>query len=252
MTIPGPSRVPSPLGGTLTITGVDKQRILVVDDEPELRRMLHRYLEAEGFEVADATDGETALARIRSSPPDLIVLDVGLPGTDGFTVLRETRRLSDVPVIMLTARAEEVDRVIGLTIGADDYIAKPFSPRELVARVRVVLRRGARGRAETDERIEFGGITLDLAGRRVGVDGKEVELSALEFDLLAALASAPGRVFTRAQLLERVWGWDYFGPERVVDVHIGNIRKVLGDDAADPRFIGTVRGVGYRFVATSR
>lgn len=244
--------MPSPSDGTLTITGVDKQRILVVDDEPELRQMLHRYLEAEGFEVAEASDGETALSRLRNSPPDLMVLDVGLPGTDGFIVLQETRRLSDVPVIMLTARAEEVDRVVGLTIGADDYIAKPFSPRELVARIRAVLRRGARGRPETDERIEFESITLDLAGRRVGVDDRDVELSALEFDLLAALASAPGRVFTRTQLLERVWGWDYFGPERVVDVHIGNIRRVLEDDAADPRFIGTVRGVGYRFVAPPR
>lgn len=238
--------------GTVSIAGVDKQRILIVDDEPELRQMLHRYLEAEGFEVAEATDGETALSRIRTSPPDLVVLDVGLPGADGFSVLQETRRFSDVPVIMLTARTEEMDRVIGLTIGADDYIAKPFSPRELVARIRAVLRRGARGRTEFDERLEFEGIILDLAGRRVDVDGREIDLSALEFDLLAALASAPGRVFTRAQLLERVWGWDYFGPERVVDVHIGNIRKDLGDDASDPRFIGTVRGVGYRFVATPR
>lgn len=229
---------------------MDRQQILVVDDEPELRQMLRRYLKAEGFDVAEATDGETALTTIRDVTPDLVVLDVGLPGMDGFAVLQEVRKLSDVPVIMLTARTEEMDRVIGLTIGADDYISKPFSPRELVARVRAVLRRGGRGRIETDEREQFEGLTLDLAGRRVEVDGRDRELSALEFDLLAALASAPGRVFTRAQLLERVWGWDYFGPERVVDVHIGNIRKVLGDDAAAPRFIGTVRGVGYKFVAT--
>ncbi|MEX0699474.1 MAG: response regulator transcription factor [Acidimicrobiia bacterium] len=231
---------------------MDRQRILVVDDEPELRQMLRRYLEAEGFDVAEANDGEKALSKINDARPELIVLDVGLPGSDGFTVLQEIRKVSDVPVIMLTARAEEVDRVVGLTIGADDYMAKPFSPRELVARVRAVLRRGVRGRVETDERLEFEGLTLDLAGRQVEVDGKTVELSALEFDLLAGLASAPGRVFTRAQLLERVWGWDYFGPERVVDVHIGNIRKTLGDEAADPRFIGTVRGVGYKFVATPR
>lgn len=231
---------------------MDRQQILVVDDEPELRQMLRRYLKAEGFDVAEAADGETALTTIRDVAPDLVVLDVGLPGMDGFAVLQEARKLSDVPMIMLTARTEELDRVIGLTIGADDYISKPFSPRELVARVRAVLRRGGRGRTETDEREQFEGLTLDLAGRRVEVDGRDRELSALEFDLLTALASAPGRVFTRAQLLERVWGWDYFGPERVVDVHIGNIRKVLGDDAANPRFIGTVRGVGYKFVATPR
>lgn len=229
-----------------------RQRILVVDDEPELRQMLRRYLVAEGFDVAEAKDGERALSKVRDARPELIVLDVGLPGRDGFTVLQEIRKVSDVPVIMLTARAEEVDRVVGLTIGADDYMAKPFSPRELVARVRAVLRRGALGRAGPDETLEFEGLSLDLAGRQVGVDGRGVELSALEFDLLAALASAPGRVFTRAQLLERVWGWDYFGPERVVDVHIGNIRKTLGDEAADPRFIGTVRGVGYKFVAAPR
>jgi DNA-binding response OmpR family regulator len=231
---------------------MDGQRILVVDDEPELRQMLRRYLVAEGFEVAEAADGEQALTKIRDAQPALIVLDVGLPGKDGFTILQEIRRVSDVPVIMLTARAEEVDRVVGLTIGADDYMTKPFSPRELVARVRAVLRRGARDRVEPDESLEFEELSLDLAGRRVDVNGRAVELSALQFDLIAALASAPGRVFTRSQLLERVWGWDYFGPERVVDVHIANIRKTLGDDAAEPRFIGTVRGVGYRFVATPR
>jgi DNA-binding response OmpR family regulator len=229
---------------------VGQQRILVVDDEPELRQMLRRYLTAEEFEATEATDGEEALRAIRSAPPDLVVLDVGLPGMDGFTVLQEIRKGTDVPVIMLTARAEEVDRVVGLTVGADDYVTKPFSPRELVARIRAVLRRGSSRERETDESIRFEGMTLDLAGRQVSVDTRKVDLSALEFDLLAALASAPGRVFTRAQLLERVWGWDYFGPERVVDVHIGNLRKTLGDDATHPRFIATVRGVGYKFVAT--
>jgi DNA-binding response OmpR family regulator len=151
---------------------------------------------------------------------------------------------------MLTARAEEVDRVVGLTIGADDYVTKPFSPRELVARVRAVLRRGRLTRS--DEVLDFEEITVDLARRQVMTDARSVELSALEFDLLAALASAPGRVFTRGQLLERVWGWDYFGSERVVDVHIGNLRKILDDDASDPRIIGTVRGVGYKFVAVPR
>jgi DNA-binding response OmpR family regulator len=229
---------------------VSGYRILLVDDEPDLRAMLRRYLQAEGFEVTDAADGEAALSRLRGSTPDLILLDVAMPGKDGFTVLQEIRRTSDVPVIMLTARAEEVDRVVGLTIGSDDYVTKPFSPRELVARIRAVLRRGRSGRQDADDTLTFDGITLDPAAREIAVDGGPVELSALEFDLLAALASAPGRVFTRAQLLERVWGWDYFGAERVVDVHIGNLRKTLGDDAANPRFIGTVRGVGYKFVAT--
>ncbi len=214
--------------------------------------MLRRYLAAEGFEVVEAAEAETALSRIRGTSPDLIVLDVGLPGMDGFTLLQEIRKKSDAPVIMLTARSEEVDRVVGLTIGADDYVTKPFSPRELVARIRAVLRRASDGRAGSDEVLEFEGITLDLAGRQVRTDGVSVEVTALEFDLLAALASAPGRVFTRAQLLESVWGWDYFGADRVVDVHIGNLRKTLGDDPADPRFIGTVRGVGYKFVATPR
>lgn len=213
--------------------------------------MVRRYLEAEGFDVAEAADASAALSRVTASSPDLIILDVAMPGMDGFEVLQRIRRDSDVPVIMLTARTEEVDRVVGLTMGADDYVAKPFSPRELVARVRAVLRRGRTGHEAGEEARHFNGITLDLAGHRAIVDGTEVEVTALEFDLLAALTSAPGRVFTRAQLLERVWGWDYFGTERVVDVHIGNLRKIMQDDAADPRFIGTVRGVGYRWVAAS-
>lgn len=215
--------------------------------------MVRRYLEAEGFDVTEAADGPAALSGLRGSSPDLIVLDVGLPGADGFGVLQAIRKASDVPVIMLTARAEEIDRVVGLTIGADDYVTKPFSPRELVARIKAVLRRGRLGKTEPDEEaIEFDGIALDLAGRQVFTERGPVALSALEFDLLAALASSPGRVFTRGQLLEKVWGWDYFGAERVVDVHIGNLRKVLDDDASNPRFVGTVRGVGYKFVARPR
>lgn len=232
--------------------GVNQTRILLVDDEPDLRQMVRRYLQAEGFDVADVADGETALSALRTSSPDLMLLDIGMPGMDGFTVLQEVRKTSAIPVIMLTARAEEIDRVMGLTIGADDYIAKPFSPRELVARIRAVLRRGRIDHAETDETIEFDGLSLDLAGHQVKVDDSTIELSALEFALLAALASSPGRVFTREQLLERVWGWDYFGAERVVDVHVGNLRKTLKDDANAPRFIATVRGVGYKFVASPR
>ena len=231
------------------MNGVNQYRILLVDDEPDLRQMVRRYLQAEGFDVADVADGESALARLRKSTPDLILLDIGMPDMDGFTVLQEVRKTSEVPVIMLTARSEEIDRVMGLTMGADDYLTKPFSPRELVARIRAVLRRGRIDRPNLEDHFEFQGLVLDLSRRQVLVDSDEVDLSALEFDLLSALASAPGRVFTRAQLLERVWGWDYFGDERVVDVHIGNLRKAIKDDATDPRFIGTVRGVGYKFVA---
>ena len=179
-----------------------------------------------------AADGKQALERARADRPDLIVLDVGMPGIDGFEVLRRVRADSDVPVIMLTARSEEVDRVVGLTVGADDYVTKPFSPRELAARIKAVLRRGRR--PSDDEVLRFPGISIDLGRREVLRDGQPVSLSTLEFDLLAALASAPRRVFTRDQLLQRVWGFDYFGVDRVVDVHIANIRKALGDDAADP------------------
>ncbi len=228
---------------------MDQERILLVDDEPDLRRMVRQYLEAEGFAVAEAADGTEALDRFRDSSPDLILLDVSMPAPDGFEVLQTLRRNSDVPVIMLTAKSEEIDRVVGLTIGADDYVTKPFSPRELVARVRAVLRRRRPGLADTDAVLGFDGITIDPEKREVVVDDGQLDLSSLEFDLLAGLASAPGRVFTRAQLLEKVWGWDYFGAERVVDVHVANLRKRLGDDAANPRFIATVRGVGYKFVA---
>ena len=249
-----PSRLPefmvsSAQGGASPKGVVDRERILLVDDEPELRQMVRRYLEAEGFEVTAAADGEEALACPRLATADLVVLDVGLPGMDGFGVLQAIRAKSEVPVIMLTARAEEIDRVLGLTIGADDYVTKPFSPRELAARVRAVLRRGRLGGSTSDDVLEFEGVTLDLPGRQVNVEGRTLELSALEFDLLAALATAPGRVFTRARLLESVWGWDYFGAERVVDVHVGNLRKALGDDASNSRFIGTVRGIGYKFLA---
>ena len=222
------------------------RRILIADDEPDLRRMLTAYLKAEGFEPSVAADGPQALERVRAEAPDLVVLDVGMPGIDGFEVLQRIRADSDVPVIMLTARSEEVDRVVGLTVGADDYVTKPFSPRELAARIKAVLRRGRRPGEE--EVLRFPGLSIDIARREVLRDGEPASLTTLEFDLLAALASGPGRVFTRDQLLQRVWGFDYFGVDRVVDVHVANIRKALGDDAADPAIIGTVRGVGYRFL----
>jgi DNA-binding response OmpR family regulator len=227
---------------------VRARTILIADDEPDLRQMLKAYLEAEGFAVVVASDGPDAILSARRESPDLIVLDVGMPGIDGFEVLQKIRTGSDVPVIMLTARSEETDRVIGLTAGADDYVTKPFSPRELSARIKAVLRRGRRDDLD-DERLIYDGLVIDRAQRSVVRESREISLSSLEFDLLVTLAAAPGRVFTRDQLLDKVWGWDHFGVARVVDVHIASIRKAIGDDAVNPTFIGTVRGVGYRFLA---
>jgi DNA-binding response OmpR family regulator len=229
-----------------------KPRIVVADDEVHIRDVVRGYLEAEGFEVVLAADGTEALRMALDGRPDLVVLDVNMPGLDGMEVLRRLRTASDVYVIMLTARAEEVDKLVGLAVGADDYMTKPFSPRELVARIKAVLRR-SRGTEPVGgaERLTFDGLTIDSARREVTRNDTSVELSALEFDLLVALARAPGRVLTRRQLLEQVWGWDFFGDERVVDVHIRSIRKALGDPADDPQLIGTVRGVGYRFLGTA-
>ncbi|HEX6425078.1 MAG TPA: response regulator transcription factor [Acidimicrobiales bacterium] len=226
-------------------------RVLVVDDEATIRDIVRRYLVAEGFEVDEAADGEQALARCAAAAPDVVVLDVLMPGLDGIEVLRRLRAGSDVYVILLTAKAEEVDKLVGLSVGADDYITKPFSPRELVARVRAVLRRRRDvPEAITDrEVLSFRGLTIDLARREVRRGESPVALTALEFDLLVMLAEAPGRVWTRRQILERVWGWDHVGDDRVVDVHVRNLRRALGDDATAPSIVGTVRGVGYKFVA---
>ncbi len=222
--------------------------VLVVDDDQELREMLVRYLRAEGFAVIEAADGDTALIRAEEADPDLVVLDVALPKVDGFEVLRRLRARSGVYVIMLTAKAEEVDRVVGLTLGADDYVTKPFSPRELVARIRAVLRREREASDSEGDRLVFEGLVIDPGRREVLTDDGPAEVTALEFDLLLALASHPGWVFTRQQLLERVWGWDYFGSGRVVDVHVAAIRRALNDAATGAKFIATVRGVGYKFV----
>jgi DNA-binding response OmpR family regulator len=227
------------------------RRVLVVDDEPHIRAVLRGYLEADGFAVSEAADGAAAVRRLRQDAPDLVLLDVMMPGIDGLEVLRQVRAFSDVYVILVTARAEEVDKLVGLGVGADDYVTKPFSPREVAARVKAVLRRG-RGVRETGASVlRFEGLTVDSDAREVRVDGTPVTLSALEFDVLAALADAPGRVFSRRQLLERVWGYDFFGDERVVDVHIRSLRARLGDDAARPRLLATVRGGGYKFVGRS-
>jgi DNA-binding response OmpR family regulator len=226
------------------------RRVLVVDDEPHIRTVLRGYLQADGFEVAEAADGAAALAGMREHPPDLVLLDVMMPGIDGLEVLRQLRTFSDVYVILVTARAEEVDKLVGLGVGADDYITKPFSPREVTARVKAVLRRDRGLHTVEQATLRFDGVTIDTAGREVVVNGAPVMLSSLEFDLLAALAAAPGRVFSRAQLLERVWGYDFYGDERVVDVHIRSLRARLGDPAGDAHLIATVRGAGYKFVGS--
>ena len=224
------------------------RKVLVVDDEPHIRTVLRGYLEADGFAVTEAADGEAALTAARADPPDLVLLDVMLPGIDGLETLRQLRTIADTYVILVTARTEELDKLVGLGVGADDYVTKPFSPREVTARVKAVLRRD-RGRAATDpDRMHFDGLSVDSSRREVEVAGALVELSSLEFDLVAALARAPGRVFSRAQLLQQVWGYDFYGDERIVDVHVRSLRSRLGDDATDPHLIATVRGVGYKFV----
>jgi DNA-binding response OmpR family regulator len=226
------------------------RRVLVVDDEPHIRTVLRGYLEGDGFAVTEAADGEGALAALRDDPPDLVLLDIMLPGIDGLEVLRQLRTFSDAYVVLVTARAEEVDKLVGLGVGADDYVTKPFSPREVTARVKAVLRRDRGVRAGVAAPLRFDGLTIDTVGREVEANGASVMLSSLEFDLLAALAEAPGRVYSRAQLLERVWGYDFYGDERVVDVHIRSLRARLGDPAADPHLIATVRGAGYKFVGS--
>src|SRR6266487_4177675 len=220
------------------------RRVLVVDDEPHIRAVLRGYLEADGFAVSEAADGEEAVRQVRQDAPDLVLLDVMLPGIEA---LRQVRTFSDVYVIVVTARTEEVDKLVGLGVGADDYVTKPFSPREVAARVKAVLRRDRGARQTGAAVLRFDSLTVDPGTREVQAGGTPIGLSALEFDLLAALAEAPGRVFSRRQLLERVWGYDFFGDERVVDVHIRSLRARLGDDAANPRLIATVRGVGYKF-----
>lgn len=236
-----------------------ERRVLVVDDEARIRTVLRAYLEADGFAVSEAATAADALTIVADTaqPPGLVLLDLGLPDVDGLEVLRTIRRSSDVPVILVTARAEEVDKLVGLGVGADDYVTKPFSPREVVARARAVLRRarpdahaGPGSAPEGPSVHRFEGLSIDEGRREVLLDGSPVALSALEFDLLVALADAPGRVFSRAQLLEKVWGYDFYGDERVVDVHVRNLRKQLADDATAPRVIGTVRGVGYKFLLT--
>jgi two-component system alkaline phosphatase synthesis response regulator PhoP len=220
-------------------------KILVVDDEPSITKLVSAYLKPEGYEVYIAADGNAGLKAARTFKPDLIILDVMLPGLDGIELLSRLRRESEVYVIMLTARTEETDKIVGLSVGADDYVTKPFSPRELVARVKAALRRIEIGAASGLERsvLPFKHVRIDVGARKVSLDGNPIELTAIEFDLLKALAENRGRVLSREQLLENVWGGEYFGETRVVDVHLGHVRQKLGRDD----LIVTVRGVGYRF-----
>lgn len=222
-----------------------RRRALVVDDEAPLVALITKYLEREGFDVACAGDGESALDLVRTFRPDVVVLDLMLPGIDGVDVCRRLRSFSDAYVVMLTARAEEGDKIAGLSTGADDYVTKPFSPGELMARIRAMLRRPRVTDATATSRL-FGRLEIMPHAREVRVDGTLVELTPREFALLDALSSESSVVFSRPKLLEYVWGPSWYGDEHVVDVHIANLRRKLGDDPNDPYFIKTVRGVGYR------
>jgi len=230
--------IPSKTGNSMV-----NAKILVIDDEPNIINLITAYLQPEGYQVYTANDGLSGLKAARAFKPDLIVLDVMLPGIDGIEVLTRLRRESEVYVIMLTARTEETDRVVGLSVGADDYVIKPFSPRELVARIKAALRRLKSDTTTDRDILSFNHIRIDIPGRQITLDDEPVELTAIEFDLLKILAENRGRVLTREQLLERVWGGTYYGETRVVDVHLGHIRKKLGRED----LISTIRGVGYRF-----
>ena len=236
----------SPAAGTRHRAGL---RAMVIEDEPELAALVGSYFARDGFEVTVSHDGGLGVTAAREIDPDVIVLDLGLPGLDGVEVCRQLRTFSDAYVVILTARSDEVDTLIGLSVGADDYMTKPFSPRELMARVQAMLRR-PRPLRQPDDGAEtartVGDLTIDTAGRDVWLQGDPVALTRTEFDLLAALAERPRMAFSRRQLIDHVWGETWVGDEHLVDVHIGHLRRKLGDDAAEGRFVRTVRGVGYR------
>lgn len=236
-------------------TMAKERNILVVDDERTIREVVRRYLELEGFAVTEAETGPQALSILQESRPDLIVLDIMLPGVDGFSITRRLRSAADyhplhvdddIPIILLTARTNEVDRVAGLELGADDYVTKPFSPRELVARVKAVLRRATPAEIESESPFEFGGLSLDPRSRTVSVDGTGVSLTAKEFDLLWFLLRHPRQVFTRQQLLDQVWGYEFYGDESTVTVHVRRLREKLEPNPSEPCYIKTVWGVGYK------
>ncbi len=229
---------------------MNKGDILVVDDEPAIARLIQMYLDREGYRAVVATTGSDAVLEVRNRKPLLVILDIMLPDIDGWEVCREIRRTSDVPIIMLTAREGDEDKVVGLELGADDYVTKPFVPRELVARVKAILRRVDRpqpGSINGEEVLDFGVLRIEPARREVWLESEPVQLRAKEYDLLTELARRPGIVFTREQLLQDVWGYDFFGDSGTIDVHVRRLRAKLHDDSTNPRFIETVWGVGYRF-----
>ncbi|MBV8171625.1 MAG: response regulator transcription factor [Candidatus Eremiobacteraeota bacterium] len=222
---------------------------LVVDDEPNIAALLQESLAAEGFDVAVAADGMAALRRARTQTPDLIVLDVGLPGLDGLEVCKALRKESRAPIIIVSARGAEVDRIVGLELGADDYLVKPFSPRELIARVRAIMRRAGQAPPERGQTVTIGDVSIDAQRREVSVAGRQIKLKPREFDLLLMFVRNEGRVFTRDQLIESIWGFDYEGDPRTVDVHIRRLRRALGESASALGHLQTVHGVGYKFSA---
>jgi two-component system response regulator ResD len=226
---------------------VSGHRVLIVDDESIVRDVLGRYLEKEGFRVDSAADGETAIELAARSRPDIVLLDLMLPKVDGLEVFRRIREVADIPVVMITAKGEEVDRVVGLELGADDYVAKPFSPREVVARIRAVLRRGDHAAQDGRPPLVHGGLEIDRDRREVRRDAAPIHVTRKEFDLLELLASHPGRTFTRSELLESVWDFAWDGDSSTVTVHVRRLREKIEDDPSNPTRLVTVWGVGYRF-----
>ncbi|WP_157465656.1 response regulator transcription factor [Cellulomonas sp. Leaf395] len=235
---------------TPTAPQVEALRAVVVDDEVALARLVAGYLERDGFAVSLCHDGSSAVELLREVDPDVVILDLGLPGIDGVEVCRQLRTFSDCYVVMLTARAEEVDTLIGLSVGADDYITKPFSPRELMARVGVLMRRPRRAPSHASPpaspALEVGALTVDVEARETHVGGRRIDLTRTEFDILAALASRPGSVLSRRALIDAVWGPGWVGDDHLVDVHVLHVRQKLGDTAREQRYVRTVRGIGYR------
>jgi len=230
-----------------------KVSLLIVDDEAKIRELVKTYLQKEGFQVDEAENGNVAMEKFRVGQYDAIILDLMMPDMDGLELCREIRKISDVPVVMLTARGEEIDRVLGLELGADDYVVKPFSPRELVARVKAILRRVRKGDSAPNGQVFFegGGMIINDETRRVTVVGELINLTPKEYDLLSCLARHPGRVFTREQLLKQVWGYDFYGEARTVDTHITRLREKISRVNGDQQYVSTVWGMGYKFEVKS-